>query len=68
MVDCVEKDIVVNGVLYLISFIFIFLMRKLVIQKLLVLNEQDCFKLQKLKIDFLSLNGKIIILESVKGK
>lgn len=57
MLDCEENDIFVYGVFYLISFIFIFLMRMFFIQKLLVLNVQDCFKLQKLNIDFLSLNG-----------
>lgn len=68
MVDCVEKDIVVNGVLHSTSFILILSMRKSVTQKLSALNEQDCLKLQKLKIDSLSLNGKTITLESVKGK
>lgn len=68
MVDCEENEIFVNGVLHSTSFILILSMRESFSMKLSALNEHDCLKLQMLNIDSLSLNGKTITLESVKGK
>lgn len=68
MLDCDENDIFVNGVLHSTSFILIISMRESFTQRLSALNAQDSLKLQMLNIDSLSLNGKTITLESVKGK
>lgn len=65
---CEKGDILVNGVLPSMSFILVLLINEAFIERLDVLNEQDCDKLRRLNIDYFIIDEDIFWVESSKGK
>lgn len=68
MLDCEQEDILVNDVRPSGSVILVFSIKKKYARKLLALNAEDGQKLRMLKIDYLIVDEKTIILETSKGK
>lgn len=68
MLDCKEEDILVNDVRPSGSVILVFSIKTKYARKLSALNAEDGQKLRMLKIDYLIVDEKTILLQTSKGK
>lgn len=68
ILGCKEEDVLLNGAQHSKSFLLSLSIKEPCVRKLLALEEKDRFKLRRLNIDYLIIDGEILNLEIPKGK